>query len=103
MLKEGTGSWVGPQRGGVACPPPPGAAWDVGHKHPWQGISTEGLGHPSTPVMTRVLCPWGAAQCQTPSFVPPSPAALGASGDPPLPVGVGTRDLCEQGGLGASF
>lgn len=59
-----------------------------------------GVVTPNTPVMASVLCPWGALECQTPSFVPLSPAALGAGGDPPLPVGVRTRDLCEQGGWG---
>lgn len=64
------------------------------------GTHSRALVTPQHPVMASALCPWGAAQCQTPSFVPLSPAAPGAGGDPPLPVGVGTRDLCEQSGWG---
>lgn len=87
----------------------PGGVWDVGHRHPWGRGWHRGFVPPKHPRNGHgkgtSQCPLflgqgvlGAAGCWTSSFVLFPPAALGAGGDPSLPGGVGTRDLC--GGAG---
>lgn len=95
MLKEGTGRWVGPQRDGVA--------WDVGHKHPRQGIGMGGGLTPQHPRDGRCALSLGC------SGVPDTLLCLSFRSSPggwrrPSPArGCGDKGPLRAGGLGASF